>query len=760
MNDADDTEISLAELFHLVRRRWRALAAGAFVGVAGAAAVTLFMHPVYVAEASVLVGKPAGQLGLAGLVQDLPAGLGSLVGGTTPTAAEMQVIRSRPVVESVVLPRGVSPIAPEAGRDLLVRVEDLDRSRVWHELRERFLGAGPAGRLEVDVERWDFPAGFSDPLLLEFRGDLSVEISIDRWSDREARVLRFQPGEPLEYLGATLRLRPEGSLEGRRFHVGYRSARRAVEDFQRALRVEERQRGSAVVRISYPDSDPERAAEIVNALVESYRSHNRERLRLEALTSNEYVEGELERVREELDAAERELVAFGERAGTVALPETAAVLVEKLAEADFERAQSQFRARSTRDLLGRLGSGEITAEDLVGIEATHGELPARLDPLSALLEEKRVLEATYTEEWPALREANVKIEQRMTSMREVLESELWAEEQLGLRLDGIVQGLQHELEGLPQVQVELIRHTRRVEAFSQIYLFLVGKREDARIQQSAAVPSVEVIEPAVPPLRRSAPKIRVQLGIGLGVGLLLGLALAFVRDRRRPLTRVEQLERLAGAPRLATLPRGRGRSGDDLDPREEEAYRVLCAAVQHRVEDGGPRVLAVASASRGEGRTRVVRHLGAALARTGARVLLVDADLARPSLSRALGADGAAGLTELAGRGEARPRAVAGAAGLELLAAGTDAGAADRLGAARDALARVAAGYDHVLVDAPALLDGGGAAAVLRAVPDVLWVARAESTDEATLARALALARQIGATVRGVVLNASRGSSG
>ena len=69
-----------------------------------------------------------------------------------PTAAEIEVLRSRPVATSVVLPRGLDEVAPEAGQNLLARVDDLELQSLWRSALRRVTGASdPAGTLTAST---------------------------------------------------------------------------------------------------------------------------------------------------------------------------------------------------------------------------------------------------------------------------------------------------------------------------------------------------------------------------------------------------------------------------------------------------------------------------------------------------------------------------------------------------------------------------------------------------------------------------------
>src|SRR5204863_7305319 len=103
-----------------------------------------------------------------------------------------------------------------------------------------------------------------------------------------------------------------------------------------------------------------------------------------------------------------------------------------------------------------------------------------------------------------------------------------------------------------------------------------------------------------------------------------------------------------------------------------EAYRALCAALQHLEARGGLRVLMVTSPEAGEGKTATAANIAVALAKAGKQVALVSADIRKPRLHRFLNASNQRGLCEiLAGRSTLRDALVpTGVDGLALLPSG------------------------------------------------------------------------------------------
>ena len=176
----------------------------------------------------------------------------------------------------------------------------------------------------------------------------------------------------------------------------------------------------------------------------------------------------------------------------------------------------------------------------------------------------------------------------------------------------------------------------------------------AELQQGNA----QIAAVATIPTAPSSPKVKFNTVLGGIFGLLLGLGLAFLLERLdRRIKDPDDLERIFKLPLLGMIPdspaysrRSSQVSGEALGPlpsREVEVFRLLRARLRYFNVDRDLRLMLVTSADSGDGKTTVVENLAEAAASTGGRVLIIEADLRRPSIAGRLQLRRSPGLAEV-----------------------------------------------------------------------------------------------------------------
>jgi succinoglycan biosynthesis transport protein ExoP len=276
---------------------------------------------------------------------------------------------------------------------------------------------------------------------------------------------------------------------------------------------------------------------------------------------------------------------------------------------------------------------------------------------------------------------------------------------------------------------------------------------------------VTTVQPADLQTDPVSPEIPRILALGALLGLVLGLVSALVRERLdNSVTSPEHVLAMAGVGMIGTVLEDAQLAERhliaDLDQQSAaaEAYRSIRTNLQFLAIDDPPRVIVISSSLPGEGKSTLAINLATVLAQSGSRVMLVEADLRRPRVTRYMGLISGAGLTNvLAGTAELHEVAQPWGNGrLTVLAAGPmPPNPSEMLGSAhmQALLAELRETNDYVVIDAPPLLPVTDAA-VLTALSDgCVLTARYGRLRRDDLRAAAGVLARIDAKLLGVVLN-------
>jgi capsular exopolysaccharide synthesis family protein len=191
-----------------------------------------------------------------------------------------------------------------------------------------------------------------------------------------------------------------------------------------------------------------------------------------------------------------------------------------------------------------------------------------------------------------------------------------------------------------------------------------------------------------------------------------------------------------------------------------ESYRALRTSLLLASVGAPPKVILITSALPQEGKTTTSINVAIVLAQKGARVLLIDADLRRPSIHKTLGMGPRAGLSNVLTGNIAIEEAIVETSiwpNLFVLPAGTPPpNPAELLASAamRGVLASLQEKYDHIVIDTPPTLSVTDAVVVSAQAEAVVLVVRSGQTTKQALRRAKELLSNVNARISGVLLNA------
>jgi len=556
---------------------------------------------------------------------------------------------------------------------------------------------------------------------------------------------------------------------------------------------------SRLLDVSFATTDPNLAAKVVNAHINNFIEENF-RSRYEATTqASTWLAGQLDELKAKVENSEDARINY-ERANQIwTINEKTDVTSEKLEDINKELTQAESDRISKEAVYQLAQSGNLDA-----IPAIR-ESPVIQD----VLKQQSALSAQYTDalnqygpKFPKV----VRLQEQINDLDQIvsrekanivnqIEAEYRGSRQRELLLQQALDQQKTEASAMADkmVQYNILQH--EADANKELYDGLLQKLKEAGISAGLRSSNIRVVDPAFVPTAPSKPQKGRNISLAILVGLVGGVALALLREYLdNTVKNPDDIETLGHLPSLAVVPafatlnghsRGRlqtmlkgpatnGREGrvelvSHLQPQSQisEAFRALRTSLLLSQADHPPQVILLTSALPREGKTTAAVNLAVTLAQLGDKTLLVDGDLRKPGVSRALNmGDGKyAGLSSyLAGVSTLDLVTVPhpGISNLDAIPTGpVPPNPADLLSSYRltEMVSELRKRYKFIVIDSPPIMAATDAVILSVAVDGVLLVVRSGVTPKAAFTRTCDLLTSVKSRMLGVVLNAVDSSS-
>ena len=551
---------------------------------------------------------------------------------------------------------------------------------------------------------------------------------------------------------------------------------------------------SNLVEVTFAAQDPQLAAQVANTHLQNYIEQNF-RSKYDATTqASTWLSAELEELRLKVEKAEDARIAY-QRANQIwQIDEKQNITTQKLADLSKAVTEAQTALAEKEALYRMAESGNIDA------------LPAARESgvIQDLLKRKSDLDQQYAEAMNQYGPNFPKVQRLAAQQREVNDDLAGARKVVA---EGIqeeynaarnhVQILQDSLDTQKEqtddlaqklVQYSILQHD--ADSNRQLYDNLLQKLKEAGITAGLRSSNIRVVDPALVPTAPSAPQKARNILLAFVVGLVGGIGLALFREYfDNTIKSPDEIESLTGLPSLAVVPSMPGLNGhhhgplpalsrsappsdpstsvelvSHLQPKSQisEAFRALRTSLLLSQASHPPQVILVTSALPREGKTTSAVNLAVTFAQLGDRTLLIDADLRKPGIRRALNLP--------AGKEEGLSSYLAGVASLDevitphptinnlaAVAAGpVPPSPADLLSShrMREAITELRRQYKFIVIDSPPVMAATDAVILSALTDGVLLVVRSGETSKVAFTRTRDLLSGVRCRLLGVVLNA------
>ena len=421
-------------------------------------------------------------------------------------------------------------------------------------------------------------------------------------------------------------------------------------------------KNSQIIKLSYDSTDPQLAANVANSIAANYIELNLERRVNSASFAKDFLSKQLADVKSRLEESQVKLNDYAKEKGLYKTndeksPSLTAQKITQLNTA-LSKAETKRIEAQTKYEQGQSASGNAKALDnltiqalkrnLVNIETKYQEQLQIYKPGYPLMVQLRRQIQKLTDE----------VASETRAIKQTVEQSLKADYLAARENEAkLFEELQLQKKYLVEVRDKDIGYKtllREVDTNSSSYEGLLTRLKEVSVAGGVESNNISILDPAIVPYAKHKPNTKLNLALGLVLGLFLGTVVAFLLeflDDRVKTT--DELERLLGLPLLGMTPSVKA---DDaavhaLMTMEQpssaiaESFRSLRTNLLFASRQGTPKVVVLTSAMPSEGKSSSCINLATAFAQSNARVLVIDADLRKPTAHKRLKLDNAKGLS-------------------------------------------------------------------------------------------------------------------
>lgn len=551
--------------------------------------------------------------------------------------------------------------------------------------------------------------------------------------------------------------------------------------------------------VKLEDADPDRAQRILTALIDTYISMNLEDAHASTSQAVEWLQGQLDHLKTDLEGSEMALHEYKERKNilSVALDDQSNMLREEM---------KQLNDALT---LVRLKREEISARrnELSKVQPENPQLlPAAELLQSGLLQQLRhsyaeavrdrdaLLKAGKGKNHPDVEALQAKVDAsrdailaEVKNVQGALDRDLSVINRQEGGLSGLFEGARKRAFDVNLLEIEYNRLKRAKDNNEKLYALVLERTKESDLSRMLRVNNIRVIDPPLRPGGPIRPQVPFNISVGVFVGLLLGLAAAMGRAMiDRTVKTPDDVEKEVGITFIGLLPeiddekklgptygKKRSRKGSALPAalkRPElivhdyrmsgiaEAARTVRTNLLFMAPDHPFKTLLVTSAGPAEGKTTVACCIAIAMAQAGQRVVIVDCDLRKPRLHRIFGKDAKVGVTTaLLDDNLDHCILATEVPNLSVIPAGPiPPNPAEILHSERFKafLEQMQGRFDRIIIDSPPIVPVTDGVVLSTLVDGTILVIRAFKTTKDLARHALRALLDVGANVAGTVLNA------
>lgn len=532
--------------------------------------------------------------------------------------------------------------------------------------------------------------------------------------------------------------------------------------------------GSHITEVSYASPNPKFAALVANTFVQAYLEKSLDMKMDATRQSLGWLTPKAEVERLNLQTSEKKLQAYMEANNLVSMEDRVSVIPEALTQLGRELISAESRTKEHKLLYDKVRSvsGNLDAAENVLAVSEGGALEVLRSQILRAEQINMELSSKYGAKHPMMLKAEADLDilkdKRRQEISRIIQKirnqyELAQANENSIRAQ-LAQTKSMAL-GLNEKYVGYSGLKREIDTNRQLYDALLTKIKDQSVSGERQPVNVGIVENAKVPMNPVRPMVMLNLLLGLVLGLCCGVGGAFFIDHQDlRIKTAEDVADILKLPALGNITFNRVPANMKeivrTAPRSEftENYNALRTTLLLSATDTPPRHILISSSIAGEGKSTTATNLALTMAKSGSKVLLIDADLRKPTLHKVFKLHNQVGLSSyLAGSSDKSILNQGSHENLIVIPAGPiPANPYDLLNSNRMAalLENLGKDFDVIICDSPPILSVADSRVLCRFFDGMIVVARAGLTTYPMLKKSIRMVREVKGEILGILVNA------
>ncbi|MBB6612722.1 polysaccharide biosynthesis tyrosine autokinase [Pontibacter sp. Tf4] len=505
---------------------------------------------------------------------------------------------------------------------------------------------GASMPLKVIVSKLDSSA-FNKSIVVQATGKNGYQI------DEDGTVTSHKFGEQVKkpYGIFTVVAGTPNTAKNKKVTVKFHDIRQVADYYNQKLTVAPVNKNASVLSLSLIDPVPAKGVAILNKLVEVYNKEAVEDKNLIAGSTIQFIDERLKYLTSELSVVEEDVESYKKDNRVTDVSSEAKLYLEKASE--YNRQLSEWAIQIDvlesieNYLLKQESQFELVPSTLTIQDPTLLGLISKFNELQ--LERKRLLRVSQPGN-PLVQNIN---EQLGNLRGNILENLRNIKDGLIITRNNLQASsaqFESRIKEVPSIEKDLIEIKRQQSIKEGLYLYLLQKREESALSLAATVANSRIIDPAISGDKPVEPKKQLVYLLAFLVGLGIPFAGIYIKELLNDRVQTQQdVKKATDTPILGEI--AHNDTFEKLVVTENsrstvaELFRLIRTNLQFATLGKDSKVIMITSSMSGEGKTFFTINLGASLALTGKRVVLVNFDLRKPRLLQDMELSNETGIT-------------------------------------------------------------------------------------------------------------------